>query len=115
MITVLSVFPQKSLVATLSLFFLKGPKGPFVTCGLPTSASNPVLLPLPEGGQPGDARHHWNPILEPEVDIPCFAALPIVYPVLPGDPAFNGLPIDRDLDPNTVTLAPMFARWSAGI
>jgi hypothetical protein len=91
------------------------PKGTVVTYGLPTSEPNPVLLPPPEGGQPGDAHFHWNPILEPEVDITCFAALPIACPVLPGDPAFDGLPIDRDLDPNTVTLAPMFARWFAGI
>jgi hypothetical protein len=87
------------------------PKGTVATYGLPTSASNPVLLPPPEGGQPGDARLHWNPILEPEVDIPCFAALPIARPVLPGDPAFDELPIGRDLDPNAVILAPMFARW----
>jgi hypothetical protein len=99
-------------VATLSLSFLKER---LLLMGFPLSASNPVLLPPPEGGQPGDARLHWNPLLEPEVDIPCFAALPIACPVLPGDPAFDKLPISRDLDPNTVTLAPMFARWFAGI
>jgi hypothetical protein len=91
------------------------PKRTVATYGLPTSASNTILVPPPEGGQPGDARLHWNPILEPEVDIPCFAAFPIACPVLPGDPTFDELPIGRDLNPKTVTLAPMFACWFAGI
>jgi hypothetical protein len=83
--------------------------------GLPTSPSNPVTLPLPEGEQPGNVHLHWNPILEPAVDIPCFAALSVACPVLPGNPAFNGLPINCNLDPNAMTLAPMFARWFVGI
>jgi hypothetical protein len=91
------------------------PKGTVATYGLPTSPTNPVMLQPPEGGQPGDARLHWDPILEPLVDIPCFAALPIACPVLAGDPAFDGLPMDQDLDPSTLTLAPMFARWFSGI
>jgi hypothetical protein len=36
-------------------------------------------------------------------------------PVLPGNPAFDMLPIGKDLEPGTVTKAPMFARWSSGL
>jgi hypothetical protein len=36
-------------------------------------------------------------------------------PVLPGDPAFDMLPIGNDLEPGTVTKAPMFARWFSGL
>jgi hypothetical protein len=49
------------------------------------------------------------------VDSPCFGALPLACPVLPGDLVFDGLSILNDLDPSTVTAAPMFARWFAGI
>jgi hypothetical protein len=37
------------------------------------------------------------------------------FPDLLGDLAFNDLPINRDLDPSTVTLSPIFARCFAGI
>ena len=89
-------------------------KGTVAKYGLPTSVSNPVTLAPPTGDQPGDERLHWTPILEPVDDIPCFGALPLACPVLPRDPAFDGLSILDDLDPGTVTAAPMFAHWFAG-
>jgi hypothetical protein len=36
-------------------------------------------------------------------------------PVVPSDPAFDMLPIGNDLEPGTVTQAPMFARWFSGL
>jgi hypothetical protein len=99
-----------------SYFITLVPKGTVVNYGLPTSTSNPVLLPPPGGGQPGDKRlFNWTPVLEPAVNIPCFGAFPMACPVLPGDPAFNMLPIGNDLEPGTVTKAPMFARWFSGL
>jgi hypothetical protein len=74
--------------------------------GLPTSSSNPVTLAPLRGGQPGDERLHWNTRSQ-EVGIPC--------PVLPGDPAFDELPIGSNLELGTVTKAPMFPRWFASI
>ncbi len=85
-------------------------KGTVAKYGLPTSVSNPVTLAPPTGDQPGDERLHWTPILEPVDGIPCFGALPLACPVLPGAPAFDGLSILDDLDPGTTTAAPMFAR-----
>jgi hypothetical protein len=98
-----------------SYFITLVPKGTVTKYGLPTSTSSPVTLPPPTGGQPGNARLHWHTILEPEVDIPCFGAFPMACPVLPGNPAFDKLPISSDLEPGTVMKAPMFARWFAGI
>jgi hypothetical protein len=90
-------------------------KGTVARYGIPTSVSNPVTLAPPTGDQPGDERLYWTPILEPAVDIPCFGALPLAYPILAGDPAFDGLSILDGLGPSTVTAAPMFARWFVGI
>lgn len=39
----------------------------------------------------------------------------MAFSVLPGDPAFDMLPISSDLEPGTVTKAPMFARWFSGL
>jgi hypothetical protein len=91
------------------------PKGTVAKYGLPTSTSNPIILAPSAGGQPGDERLHWNPILEPAVDIPCFGAFLLACPVLPGNPAFDPLHIRDDLEASSVTNAPMFARWFAGL
>jgi hypothetical protein len=96
-----------------SYFITLVPKGTVVKYGLPTSTSNPVLLP--PGGQPGDEHLNWTPILEPAVNIPCFGAFLMACPVLPGNPAFDMLPIGSDLEPGTVTKAPMFARWFSSL
>jgi hypothetical protein len=93
-----------------SYFITLVPKGTVTKYSLPTSTSNPITLPLPGGGQPGDKWLHWTPILEPAIDTPCFGALPMACPVLPGDPAFDKLPISNNLEPATVTKAPMVAR-----
>jgi hypothetical protein len=90
-------------------------KGTVAKYGIPFSVSNPVTLSPPTGGQPGDKRLHWTPILEPVADIPCFGALLLACRILAGDPAFDGLPILDDLNPSTLTAAPMFTRWFAGI
>jgi hypothetical protein len=63
-----------------SYFITLVPQGTVTKYSLPTSTSNPVTLPPPGGGPPGDERLHWNPILEPAVDIPCFGALPMASP-----------------------------------
>jgi hypothetical protein len=49
------------------------------------------------------------------VNIPCFGALPLACPVLPGDPAFNSLHIRNDLEASSLTIAPMFSRWFTGL
>jgi hypothetical protein len=69
----------------------------------------------PPGGPPGDERLHWDPILEPADDIPCFGALPLACLVLPGDPAFDSLHIHNNHEASSVTTAPMFACWFAGL
>lgn len=97
-----------------SYFITLVPKGTVTKYGLPTSEPIPVILAPPGGEQPGDKRLHWHTILEPSVGIPCFGAFPMACPVLPGDPAFDALNVRDDLDPGTVTRAPMFARWFAG-